>query len=151
MEFNGLQRQKLSKYLAQIFTSHGNEMICQPVTLSGYTEWPKVADAVIEAHWSTTKSGGMWKKLKDASDWDRAAGMTDKEIEAADAQDPEVADIDDAWMDKAEVVRSPKRTVYAVFDAYVIDYFKNSGRGYQGRMNAVLKAYVDAQLQKRTP
>ena len=52
MEFNGLQRQKLSKYLAQIFTSHGNEMICQPVTLSGYTEWPKVADAVIEAQQS---------------------------------------------------------------------------------------------------
>jgi uncharacterized protein (DUF4415 family) len=91
------------------------------------------------------------KKLKDASDWDRGAGMTDEEIEAADALDPEVAGIDDAWMDKAEVVRSPKKAVYAVFDAYVIDYFKNSGRGYQGRMNAVLKAYVDAQLQKRTP
>ena len=29
--------------------SHGNAMICQPVTLSGYAEWPKVADAVIEA------------------------------------------------------------------------------------------------------
>jgi hypothetical protein len=31
--------------------SHGNEMICQLVTLSGYAEWPKVADAVIEAGW----------------------------------------------------------------------------------------------------
>ena len=91
------------------------------------------------------------KKLKDASDWDRAAGMTEEEIEAAEAQDPEVAGIDDAWMEKAEVVRSPKRAVFAVFDAYVIDYFKNSGRGYQGRMNAVLKAYVDAQLEKRIP
>jgi hypothetical protein len=29
--------------------SHCNEMICQPVTLSGYAEWPKVADPVIEA------------------------------------------------------------------------------------------------------
>jgi hypothetical protein len=29
--------------------SHGNEMICQPVMLSGYAEWPQVADAVIEA------------------------------------------------------------------------------------------------------
>src|SRR6266516_528032 len=29
--------------------SHGNEMICQPMTLSGDAEWPKVADAVIEA------------------------------------------------------------------------------------------------------
>ena len=29
--------------------SHGNEMVCQPVTLSGYAEWPKVAGAVIKA------------------------------------------------------------------------------------------------------
>ena len=35
--------------------SHGNEMICQHVTLSGYAEWPKVADAVIEA------DDGWWK------------------------------------------------------------------------------------------
>ena len=91
------------------------------------------------------------KKLKDESDWDRAAGMTDEEIEAAEAQDSEVTGIDEAWMDKAKVVRPPKRGVYAVFDEYVIEYFRKSGRGYQGRMNAVLKAYVDAQLEKRTP
>jgi hypothetical protein len=36
------------------------------------------------------------KKLKDGSDWDRAAGMTDEEIEAAEAQESEVAGIDDA-------------------------------------------------------
>jgi uncharacterized protein (DUF4415 family) len=39
--------------------------------------------------------------------------------------------------------------VYALYDEYVVDYFKQSGRGYQARMNAVLKAYVDAQLAKR--
>jgi len=49
LEFNGLRRQKLSKYLTQTFMSHCNEMICQQVTLSGYAERPKVADAVIKA------------------------------------------------------------------------------------------------------
>jgi alkanesulfonate monooxygenase SsuD/methylene tetrahydromethanopterin reductase-like flavin-dependent oxidoreductase (luciferase family) len=39
----------LSKYLTQIFTSHCNAVICQQVTLSSDAEWPKVADAVIEA------------------------------------------------------------------------------------------------------
>jgi hypothetical protein len=29
--------------------SHGNDMIGQPVMLSGYAEWPQVADTVIEA------------------------------------------------------------------------------------------------------
>ena len=34
--------------------AYGNEMICPPVTLSGYAEWPKVADAMIEAaHWTS--------------------------------------------------------------------------------------------------
>jgi hypothetical protein len=55
LEFNGLRRQKLSKYLTQTFMSHCNEMICQQVTLSGYAEWPKVADAVIEAVFPTDK------------------------------------------------------------------------------------------------
>src|SRR5216684_392958 len=41
--------EKLSKYLTQTFTAHCNAMICQQVTLSGDAEWPKVADAVIEA------------------------------------------------------------------------------------------------------
>jgi len=39
----------LSKYLTQTFIAHCNAMICQQVTLSGDAEWPKVADAVIEA------------------------------------------------------------------------------------------------------
>ena len=40
---------KLSKYLTQTFMSHGNEMSCQPLTLSGYAASLKVAEAVIEA------------------------------------------------------------------------------------------------------
>src|SRR4029450_11957287 len=40
---------KLSKYLTQTFIAHCNAMICHQVTLSGDAEWPKVADAVIEA------------------------------------------------------------------------------------------------------
>ena len=45
----GCRDEKLSKYLTQTFTAHRNAMICSQVTLSGDAEWPKVADAVIEA------------------------------------------------------------------------------------------------------
>ena len=45
----GCGDEKLSKYLTQTFTAHCNAMICPQVTLSGDAEWPKVADAVIEA------------------------------------------------------------------------------------------------------
>jgi hypothetical protein len=49
----GCGDEKLSKYLTQTFTAHCNAMICQQVTLSGDAEWPKVADAVIEAYHPT--------------------------------------------------------------------------------------------------
>src|SRR5882762_11518465 len=45
----GCGDEKLSKSLTQTFTAHCNALICQQVTLSGDAEWPKVADAVIEA------------------------------------------------------------------------------------------------------
>src|SRR5712692_3770862 len=47
----GCGDEKLSKSLTQTFTAHCNALICQQVTLSGDAEWPKVADAVIEAGW----------------------------------------------------------------------------------------------------
>ena len=45
----GCGDKKLSKQLTQTFMAHCNAMICQQVTLLGDAEWPKVADAVIEA------------------------------------------------------------------------------------------------------
>ncbi len=45
----GCGDEKLLKYLTQTFIAYCNAMICQQVTLSGDAEWPKVADAVIEA------------------------------------------------------------------------------------------------------
>ena len=45
----GCGDEKLLKYLTQTFTAHCNAMTCQQVTLLGDAEWPKVADAVIEA------------------------------------------------------------------------------------------------------
>jgi hypothetical protein len=41
--------------LTQTFMVHCSAMICQSVTLSGDAEWPKVADAVIEAPKRTRK------------------------------------------------------------------------------------------------
>ena len=89
------------------------------------------------------------KKMTDESDWQRAAAKSDAEIEAAIASDPDETGLDD-WIEKAMMTRpNQKQRVYAAYDAYVIDYFRQEGRGYQQRMNAVLKAYVDAQLAKQ--
>src|SRR5882672_10540416 len=68
----GCGDEKLSKYLTQTFTAHGNAMICQQVTLLGDAEWPKVADAVIEALISTC---ARWNGRASASLTARGGGL----------------------------------------------------------------------------
>jgi uncharacterized protein (DUF4415 family) len=43
---------------------------------------------------------------------------------------------------------SNKQSLTIRYDAEVVDYFKNIvGKGYQSKMNAILKAYVKTQLK----
>jgi uncharacterized protein (DUF4415 family) len=57
---------------------------------------------------------------------------------------------DDFWK-YAKVVcpDRPKKTTTIRFDADILDWFKAQGRGYQTRMNAVLRSYYEA--HKPTP
>ncbi len=41
-----------------------------------------------------------------------------------------------------------KRQVTLRVDADVLDWFKNLGKGYQSRINALLRAYMDAHKRK---
>lgn len=54
--------------------------------------------------------------------------------------------VDEAFWREARVVR-PTRKVHTGLriDADVLDWFKAQGRGFQTHMNAVLRAYVEAQ------
>ena len=40
----------------------------------------------------------------------------------------------------------PKQAISLRVDPEVLDFFKSGGKGYQTRMNAVLRAYMDAKL-----
>ncbi|HWV22701.1 MAG TPA: BrnA antitoxin family protein [Thermomicrobiales bacterium] len=43
---------------------------------------------------------------------------------------------------------SEKQQLTVRYDKKVIDYFKGTGKGYQTRMNAVLRDYVERQLKR---
>lgn len=50
---------------------------------------------------------------------------------------------------KAVLVRAPvKKAVSVRLDQDVIDFFKGEGPGYQTRMNAVLRSYMEAKRKK---
>jgi uncharacterized protein (DUF4415 family) len=43
----------------------------------------------------------------------------------------------------------PKERVTVRFDQDVLEFFRREGRGYQTRMNAVLRAYIRADLRRK--
>lgn len=69
--------------------------------------------------------------------------ITDAEIDAAVASDPDWAEFEPIDWSKAEVVIPPKKQAISIrLDQDLIDYFKAQGPGYQRRINAVLRSYV---------
>ena len=65
--------------------------------------------------------------------------MKDKDIDYSD-----IPELDDAFWEKARVVVPPeKKRITIRLDRDVVDYFQSQGAGYQTRMNAVLKSYVE--------
>ena len=80
------------------------------------------------------------------TDWERVKNMTEAEIEAAAASDVDAQSTDSAFWANAEVVMPQrKRAISLRVDSDVLEWFKSHGRGYQTRMNAVLRAYMEAQ------
>jgi uncharacterized protein (DUF4415 family) len=84
------------------------------------------------------------ENLPSATDWERVKNLTDDEIEAAMRDDPDWADpIDMDWSDAVLVVPMKKKAISIRLDEDVIDFFKAKGEGYQTRMNAALRHYMN--------
>jgi uncharacterized protein (DUF4415 family) len=85
-------------------------------------------------------------RRKGKTDWARVDAMTDAEIEAAVRNDPDAVPLDVDWSDAVLVIPPKKKAISIRVDEDVLDYFKQEGAGYQRRMNAVLRSYMQ---QKR--
>jgi uncharacterized protein (DUF4415 family) len=83
------------------------------------------------------------EKNGDRSDWKRAASMTDAQIEAAIAADPEEAGMVMDWGNATVELPQPKAKLNMRVDRDVLEYFRKTGKGYQSRINAVLRSYID--------
>jgi uncharacterized protein (DUF4415 family) len=87
---------------------------------------------------------------KSLTDWARVAALTDKDIMAAMRDDPDWAEFMDVDWSKATIVYpTPKKAVSIRLDEDVIDFFKKSGKGYQTRMNAVLRHFMTEQKNRK--
>ncbi|HYA04872.1 MAG TPA: BrnA antitoxin family protein [Xanthobacteraceae bacterium] len=84
------------------------------------------------------------------SDLDRLRKLTDAEIDASIANDPDWQEFKDIDWSKAVLVIPPKKKAISIrVDEDVLDYFKKEGSGYQRRINAVLRSYMQQKRKKR--
>jgi uncharacterized protein (DUF4415 family) len=96
---------------------------------------------IVTRHWGDRRKG--------KTDWARVDAMTDEEVEASIANDPDWAEFKDIdWSDAVLVIPARKKAISIRVDEDVLDYFKRGGDGYQRRINAVLRSYMQ---QKAKP
>jgi uncharacterized protein (DUF4415 family) len=80
------------------------------------------------------------------TNWKRIATLSDGEIHKAVRSDRDAAPIADPdWFRRAKIVLPrPKQAISLRLDQDIMEWFRRRGKGYQTRINAVLRAYVQA-------
>ena len=77
------------------------------------------------------------------SDWARASAMTEEEIERDIASDPDETGMVVDWNSVSVKLPELKADLHMRIDRDVLEFFRKTGRGYQTRINAVLRSYVE--------
>jgi uncharacterized protein (DUF4415 family) len=85
----------------------------------------------------------MIARGEDRTDWDRVRRTTPTEIEAQAKADGD--ELPEGWQHTAIMGLPPKKAkVNLRIDSDVLDGFRQSGKGYQTRINNVLRDFVES-------
>ena len=90
----------------------------------------------------------MLARGESRTDWAAVKAMTEDELEASIAADPDDVHEPIDWSLAVEGIPPRKRDIHIRIDEDVIDWFQRAGRGYQNRINDVLRALMES--RKRT-
>jgi uncharacterized protein (DUF4415 family) len=83
------------------------------------------------------------------TDWTRFDALTDEDIARAVEDDPDAAPLDMDWSKAKVYFPRLKQAMSLRIDPDVLAFFKSTGKGYQTRINAVLRAYMEHELAAR--
>ena len=86
-------------------------------------------------------------KKSTKSDLRRLDALRDEDIDYTD-----IPELDESFFEKATVQWPPhKRQLTIRLDEDVVDWLKRQGRGYQTRINSILRAYYEAHKGNASP
>jgi uncharacterized protein (DUF4415 family) len=99
---------------------------------------------------STTELEERRERGESRTDLARVRAKTEEDLDRDIASDPDFKDMPRDWYKNAEAVMpTTKKLLSLRLDADVVDWFKQRGPGYQTKMNAVLRAFVQQKQKKR--
>jgi uncharacterized protein (DUF4415 family) len=82
------------------------------------------------------------------TDWARVDAMSEHELEASIAADADDVHEDLDWSEAVAGLPPRKEHINIRVDSDVLSWFKGTGKGYQTRMNNVLRAFVEKRRRK---
>ncbi len=89
----------------------------------------------------------MQERGESKSSWAQATAMTEAGITAAIADDPDETGMVINWSKASIELPQPKAVLNMRVDYDVLEFFRNQGKGYQTKINAVLRSYVNQRMQ----
>ena len=79
-------------------------------------------------------------KTRSKTNWTRVDSLSDRDIDYSD-----IPELDKDFFKSATLVLPEPKTVVTIrLDQQVLEWFKAKGPGYQTRINALLRAYMEA-------
>ncbi len=82
----------------------------------------------------------------DRTDWARVGKMTEAELEASINAEDDVMPID--WGTVIIGLPDKKKDIHIRLDADLLDWLKKDGKGYQTRINSILRSYMQSTSSK---
>jgi uncharacterized protein (DUF4415 family) len=77
---------------------------------------------------------------KSQTDWDRVDRLSDNEIDTSD-----IPSLDAEFFKNAKLhIPTRKKSITVRLDNDVLEWYKSQGKGYQTKINAILRTYMDA-------
>lgn len=86
-------------------------------------------------------------KRKGKTEWSRVDALSERDIERSIGADAD-SDMPVDWAKARLVPPRRKESVHLRIDPDVLVWFRRQGQGYLTRMNAVLRAYMDAHRRR---
>lgn len=84
-------------------------------------------------------------KESNQTDWDRLKTQNDQEIDYLD-----IPETDEDFWSNAEIVFPVKKIHLSIrLDEDIVNWLKQFGRGYQTRINAILRSYIKSVAKRK--